>query len=177
MPPTAYSGIWRLLSEQVRIQVSVTAVPCTLGLNTKRQEATAENDKLSILGFILRSYSLLIKPWMVWLHHTLSTSYTPLRSLRMAVQSLLSVPQSRLKRRGDRAFDVVAPKLWNELPLHVRPSPSLPIFKSCLKTHLFRSVLNTKFFRVTCASCCCVFYSSFCLFLILLCFMLFYYCV
>lgn len=34
--------------------------------------------------------------------------------------SLLVVPQTRLKLRGDRAFVVVAPKLWNELPLQIR---------------------------------------------------------
>uniref|UniRef100_A0A669DV26 Reverse transcriptase domain-containing protein n=1 Tax=Oreochromis niloticus TaxID=8128 RepID=A0A669DV26_ORENI len=42
--------------------------------------------------------------------------YTPQRSLRSSDQSLLAVPMSRLKHRGDRAFAVVAPKLWNNCP-------------------------------------------------------------
>lgn len=61
------------------------------------------------------------------LHH-----HTPLRSPRSSDQLLLTVPPSRLKSRGDRAFAVIGPKLWNELPLHVRLAPSVPIFKSRL---------------------------------------------
>ncbi|XP_037548511.1 uncharacterized protein LOC119425058 [Nematolebias whitei] len=63
--------------------------------------------------------------------------YTPSRSLRSADQLLLVVPRSNRRLRGDRAFSVAAPKLWNELPLHVRQAGSLPVFKSSLKTHLF----------------------------------------
>ncbi len=39
--------------------------------------------------------------------------YIPSRSLRSGDQNLLLVPQSRLKRRGDQAFSVVGPLLWN----------------------------------------------------------------
>uniref|UniRef100_A0A669ET81 Reverse transcriptase domain-containing protein n=1 Tax=Oreochromis niloticus TaxID=8128 RepID=A0A669ET81_ORENI len=63
--------------------------------------------------------------------------YAPQRSLRSSDQSLLAVPMSRLKHRGDRAFTVVAPKLWNKLPLHIRLAPTLEMFKSLLKTHFF----------------------------------------
>ncbi len=47
------------------------------------------------------------------------------------------VPQSRLKCRGDRAFSVAGPRLRNALPLSIRSSPTVGIFKSLLKTHLF----------------------------------------
>lgn len=63
--------------------------------------------------------------------------YTPTRSLRSSDQNLLVVPQSRLKCRGDQAFSVVGPRLWNNLPPEIRVALSLPIFKSLLKTHLF----------------------------------------
>uniref|UniRef100_A0A669CTZ7 Reverse transcriptase domain-containing protein n=1 Tax=Oreochromis niloticus TaxID=8128 RepID=A0A669CTZ7_ORENI len=63
--------------------------------------------------------------------------YVPTRSLRSAEQLLLSVPKSRLKLRGDRAFSIVAPKLWNNLPLHIRRSTSVLVFKSRLKTHFY----------------------------------------
>ena len=63
--------------------------------------------------------------------------YTPNRSLRSADQQLLAVPRARLKGRGERAFAVAAPKLWNALPLHVRQAPSLSLFKTGAKTHLF----------------------------------------
>ena len=39
------------------------------------------------------------------------------RSLRSSGQLLLAVPRSRLRGKGDRAFAVAAPKLWNSLPL------------------------------------------------------------
>ncbi len=39
---------------------------------------------------------------------------------------------------GSRAFSHAAPYLWNSLPQDVRNSESLIVFKSLLKTHLFR---------------------------------------
>ncbi|XDV53534.1 hypothetical protein PO909_022010, partial [Leuciscus waleckii] len=63
--------------------------------------------------------------------------YIPSRSLRSGDQNLILIPHSRLKRRGDRAFSVTGPRLWNDLPVEIRMAPSLTIFKSLLKTHLF----------------------------------------
>lgn len=63
--------------------------------------------------------------------------YRPTRSLRSADKLLLSVPKTKRKLKGDRAFAVAAPKLWNELPLFIRQASSLPVFKSLLKTHLY----------------------------------------
>ena len=51
---------------------------------------------------------------------------------------LLSVPRSRLKTYGDRAFSICGPKLWNSLPDEVRLSETVGVFKTRLKTHLFR---------------------------------------
>ena len=70
--------------------------------------------------------------------------YTPSRSLRSADQLLLIEPRARLKSRGERAFSVAAPKLWNDLPLHIRQASSLSLFKSHLKTHLFSLAFNPK---------------------------------
>jgi hypothetical protein len=53
---------------------------------------------------------------------------------------LLVVPHVRLKRRGERAFAVAGPRLWNALPLEIRMAPSLSVFKSLLKTYLFSLV-------------------------------------
>jgi len=55
---------------------------------------------------------------------------------------LLTVPKTRLKLRGDRAFAAAAPKLWNELPLNVRQASSLPVLKSLLKTHFYSITFN-----------------------------------
>ena len=64
--------------------------------------------------------------------------YNPPRSLRSAGKHLLEVLRVRLKTYGDRAFSVAAPKSWNDLPLEIKLSPSVAVFKSRLKTHLFR---------------------------------------
>lgn len=59
------------------------------------------------------------------------------RSLRSCNKGLLHIPRSRLKQKGDRAFAVAAPRLWNQLPPHIRDAPSISAFKSRLKTHLY----------------------------------------
>ena len=51
---------------------------------------------------------------------------------------LLEVPNVRLKSYGDRAFSVAAPKQWNDIPLDIKLSGSVDVFKSRLKTYLFR---------------------------------------
>ena len=51
--------------------------------------------------------------------------------------TLLSIPRSSLSTNGERAFSIVAPRLWNQLPSHIRNLSSLASFKSNLKT--FRS--------------------------------------
>ena len=61
--------------------------------------------------------------------------HTPIRSLRSADKLLLYTPRSRCIHTSDRAFSVVGPKLWIQLPLSIRQTPSLSIFKS--KTHLY----------------------------------------
>ena len=65
------------------------------------------------------------------------------RSLRSQDQLLLAVPRTRLKTRGDRAFSVAAPKLWNTLPPHIKSSPTITSFKSNLKTYFFSIAFNT----------------------------------
>ena len=54
-------------------------------------------------------------------------------------QYLLRIPQTHLKTYGDRAFSVVVPRLWNALPMDIKLSPSVSVFKNRLKMHLFRA--------------------------------------
>lgn len=63
--------------------------------------------------------------------------YVASRSLRSSNQELLVVPRTRLKTKGDRAFQTVAPYLWNALPRELRAAASVDSFKAQLKTHLF----------------------------------------
>jgi hypothetical protein len=66
----------------------------------------------------------------------LLTLYQPSRALRSSSALALVVPRTRLTY-GSRAFSYSGPTVWNSLPLLTRESPSLDIFKSRLKTHLF----------------------------------------
>ena len=57
---------------------------------------------------------------------------------------MLQEKRSKLVSMGDRAFSVVAPKYWNELPDDIRNIQlPLDIFKKKLKTHY----LNTAYCR------------------------------
>ena len=65
----------------------------------------------------------------------------PLKStmnLRSSMKGFLAVPPIRLVNYGQRSFSYAAPKLWNELPDTVRHSESLLVFKTKLKTYLFK---------------------------------------
>ena len=62
--------------------------------------------------------------------------YTPSRSLRSASSEQLEVPRANLLY-GTRSFAHAGPTIWNSLPLDVRKSDTLGMFKSKLKTHLF----------------------------------------
>ena len=64
--------------------------------------------------------------------------YKPKRILRSSSKNLLSVPEIRTKTYGERCFVYAAATEWNNLPDDLRFCPSLDIFKSKLKTHLFK---------------------------------------
>jgi len=67
--------------------------------------------------------------------------YTPSRKLRSASKCLLEVPKYNLKSYGKRAFSVAAPTLWNSIPIDIKTSTSIDIFKKKLKTYLFKKKL------------------------------------
>jgi hypothetical protein len=60
------------------------------------------------------------------------------RPTRTANSCTVTVPFTRSSFVKDSAFNHFAPTLWNNLPVHLRLSSSLPVFKSRLKTHLFQ---------------------------------------
>ena len=64
---------------------------------------------------------------------------TPKRSTRSSEAIRLDIPSQKTnKTYGDRAFKYSAPKAWNELPGHIREIKKFEIFKSSLKTFLFK---------------------------------------
>ena len=81
----------------------------------------------------------LAHPYISELLHPYSTS----RPLSSSDLGLLSIPCSLLKCKGDCAFAVRAPSLWNSLPSSVRSAESLNVFKKLLKTHLYRLAFPT----------------------------------
>uniref|UniRef100_A0A669DR24 Reverse transcriptase domain-containing protein n=1 Tax=Oreochromis niloticus TaxID=8128 RepID=A0A669DR24_ORENI len=86
-----------------------------------------------ILMFVFKCLNGLAPTYLSELLHP----YSPPRSLRSADKLLLEVPRSKRKLRGDRAFSIAAPNLWNNLPQHIREAPSLSTFKTHLKTHFY----------------------------------------
>ena len=73
---------------------------------------------------------------------SLLQEYKPTRPLRSSSMGLLQEKRARLKRSGDRAFSICAPRLWNNLPCHVRFCDTTESFKKALKTYLFRKAFN-----------------------------------
>lgn len=63
--------------------------------------------------------------------------YSPLRNLRSSNLCLL---QGRRAKHswGDRSFHVIAPRLWNALPLELKSCNNILVFKRLLKTHLMK---------------------------------------
>ena len=79
---------------------------------------------------------------MVW-HHYISRNYLVIVHVHVCYALLIkNFWQFRLKTYGDRAFSVAAPKLWNELPLDLRSSITINLFKKHLKTDLFKKAYN-----------------------------------
>ena len=64
--------------------------------------------------------------------------YKPSRNLRSSSDNTILVVPRTQRAAGSRAFTNCAPQMWNELPKNLRDSQSLSVFKSNLKTHLFR---------------------------------------
>ena len=67
-------------------------------------------------------------------------SYCPVnRTLQSAsLPALLFVPASLTVTHGDRRFAVRSAVLWNNLTPSLRTAKSLQVFKTLLKTHLFK---------------------------------------
>ena len=69
---------------------------------------------------------------------SLLVPYCPKRQLRSSNMELLSVPKTKLRSYGDKAFSFYAPKVWNNLLYDIRSCQSLTQFKKELKTFLFK---------------------------------------
>ena len=68
--------------------------------------------------------------------------YEPTRLLRSSGSGLLSIPRIN-SNQGEAAFCYYASRNWNLLPENLRFAPTLPVFKSRLKTFLFIKAFNS----------------------------------
>ena len=68
--------------------------------------------------------------------------YQPRRSLRSENSFTLTVPKIRSATYGMRCFDKCAGMLWNDLPMNLKNSSSVAIFKQRLKTFLYQQVFQ-----------------------------------
>ena len=59
------------------------------------------------------------------------------RTLQSMELSLLGKPRVKTETFGKRSFEYAAPQTWNTLPLHIRQSKDITIFKKVLKTNFF----------------------------------------
>ena len=67
--------------------------------------------------------------------------YEPTRNLRSSSDKWrLTIQPYNLKTYGFRAFSVIAPILWNDLPIDIRSIDDVNKFKCKLKTFLFKRV-------------------------------------
>ena len=67
--------------------------------------------------------------------------YSPSRTLRSSDSNLLLVPRTT-SSFGERRFGVCAPKEWNKLPYSIRNCDNINIFKTSVKTLLFKEHYN-----------------------------------
>ena len=89
-----------------------------------------------IFKILLLIHHLLYSLSPTYLRHPIP-KYNPTRSLRSASDTLLFYIPRTKHVWGDRAFSVIGPKLWNELPLELRQLSVTETFKLHLKTCLF----------------------------------------
>lgn len=66
------------------------------------------------------------------------SKYCPTRQLRCSHLHYLVVPSCKKQWTGGRRFSVIAPQIWNTLPLDMRSTLNYTRFKQLLKTWLFK---------------------------------------
>ena len=88
---------------------------------------------------LLLTFKSLHQQGPVYLRELLKVKDCGSYNLRSNNSLLLTLPPAKsYTTLGDRAFMYAAPKLWNALPEQIRNSTSVGIFKTQVKTYLFK---------------------------------------
>ncbi len=102
-----------------------------------------------LLVFVFKSLNGLAPTYL----DVLVKRHTSARSLGSSDQQLWTIPRARLKLKGDRAFSVAAPKLWNLLPVSFTSALTISSFKLLLKSYLLTQAFNLSECWVLCSLC------------------------
>jgi len=94
--------------------------------------------QFKILLLVYRTFHSLAPDYL----SELVNAYQPGRALRSADKLLLAVPLIRLKSYGERSFAFSAVKAWNTLPHSIQTSKTIEVFKTKLKTFLFKKAYD-----------------------------------
>ena len=127
-----------------RLQIAQNTAARLVTLTKKRSHITPVLIDLHWLPIQQRiKYKILVIVYKIlhglapcYLSDIIHVYYPPRAGLRSANLNLLLESRSH-NSFGDRSFHHCAPRLWNNLPVHIRLSNSLSGFKKVLKTHLF----------------------------------------
>ena len=94
----------------------------------------------TVIKIFLLTFKILHGTALTYLESLISLKPQSCYNLRRSSDTLSLKQSSFISKAtlGDRSFTWVASKLWNALPIEVRDSKTLDIFRSKLKTHLFR---------------------------------------
>ena len=134
------------------VETATSSELCTARLICRRKKHDHVTPLLKELHWlpihVRPTYKLLTIAYSVM--HGLASEYLaelldrhhPRRVLRSASEELFSVLLSQTVRHGDRRFSVAVATLWNQLPNSVRMIETLPLFRTHLKTHLFRGAFS-----------------------------------
>src|SRR6218665_106687 len=106
----------------------------------------AQNPSLVDFGFLIQSHSVIfshiLSHSVIFSHIQSHLACSGRRSLRSPTKGDFLVPRARTATRQKRAFSIVGPSVWNDLPSELRSLPRdlSSSFYKLLKTLLFGRV-------------------------------------
>ena len=110
------------------------------GIPPKFEKDNNNNLEMIVICIVLKILLLVYKALNGTVPYYISELFkyhTSERKLRSSSQHLVTL-KAGMKTYRERAFAVAAPRLWNSIPLELRSSSSIDIFKRHLKTYLFK---------------------------------------
>ena len=136
LPQSQYDRLQRVLNAAARVVCLIPKfdhiTPVLIGLHWLPVRYRV------IFKILLLVYKALHANAPPYISDLLTPKHSGCYSLRSNEQNLLIVPKTMRKTFGDRAFAKAGPFLWNELPADIREASTVEIFKSRLKTFLFK---------------------------------------